>query len=44
MELFIQNKDNPFAEPVQVFSNIENGFGIFGGKTHDYYSFYSSLR
>lgn len=24
---------NPFAEPVQVFSNIEKGFGIFGGRT-----------
>jgi hypothetical protein len=23
---------NPFAEPVRVFTNIENGFGIFGGE------------
>lgn len=23
--------DNPFAEPVPVFDNIENGLGIFGG-------------
>lgn len=23
--------DNPFAEPVQVWSNVRNGFGIFGG-------------
>lgn len=22
---------NPFANPVQVYSNVENGFGIFGG-------------
>ena len=22
---------NPFAQPVQVFSNVTNGFGIFGG-------------
>jgi hypothetical protein len=22
---------NPFAQPVQVFTNIENGFGIFAG-------------
>ena len=22
-------RGNPFAEPVQVFSNIENGYGIF---------------
>ena len=25
------NQDNPFAEPVIVFSNIENGYGIFAG-------------
>ena len=24
-----------FAEPVQVISNIENGLGIFGGKSTD---------
>ena len=24
-------RGNPFAEPVQVFSNIENGYGIFAG-------------
>ena len=24
---------NPFAEPVQVYSNVENGFGIFGGQS-----------
>lgn len=23
--------DNPFSQPVQIFSNIENGIGIFGG-------------
>jgi hypothetical protein len=27
------NIENPLAEPVQVYSNIENGIGIFGGKT-----------
>jgi len=27
-----QNSDgNPFAQPVQVFSNVENGFGLFSG-------------
>lgn len=26
-----QTTDNPFGEPVQVYSNIENGFGVFGG-------------
>lgn len=25
------NQDNPFAEPIQVYSNIEGGVGIFGG-------------
>lgn len=24
-------KDNPFAEPVQVATNVKNGFGVFGG-------------
>ncbi|NJO88357.1 MAG: DUF4249 domain-containing protein [Chloroflexia bacterium] len=28
-----ETKDNPFAEPVKVYNNIENGFGIFGGYT-----------
>jgi hypothetical protein len=26
-----ETNDNPFAEPVKVYNNIENGFGIFGG-------------
>lgn len=26
-----ESKDRPFAEPVSVFSNIENGLGIFAG-------------
>ena len=26
-----QNSQGPFAEPVQVYSNISEGFGIFGG-------------
>ncbi len=25
------NKYDPFAQPIQIFSNIENGIGIFGG-------------
>ncbi len=33
-------EDNPFAEPVPVFTNIENGLGVFAG----YSSFISSLR
>ena len=24
-------QDNPFAEPVSVYSNVENGYGIFAG-------------
>lgn len=27
----IANKDRPFVEPVSVYSNIENGLGIFSG-------------
>ena len=27
----LDNQDRPFAEPVTVFSNIENGLGIFAG-------------
>ncbi len=26
-----ETDDNPFAEPVQVTTNVKNGFGIFGG-------------
>ena len=28
-----ETKDNPFSEPVKVYNNIENGFGIFGGSS-----------
>lgn len=31
--LFFENEDDPFANPVQVFDNIENGFGLFGGQS-----------
>ncbi len=27
----VNNQDNPFAEPVQVYENINNGYGIFAG-------------
>ena len=30
----LDNKDRPFAEPVPVFNNIENGLGIFAGFNH----------
>ena len=31
------NYGNPFAQPVQVFNNIENGFGVFAGYSQDVY-------
>ena len=30
-DLHDEVEDNPFAEPVQVHTNVENGFGIFAG-------------
>lgn len=36
---YLQN--DPFAEPVSVFSNIENGLGIFGVKRTQHFEFYS---
>ncbi len=29
--LYMSGSDNFFAEPVQVYNNIDNGYGIFGG-------------
>lgn len=31
LKLYQESDVGPFTEPVRVFSNIENGFGIFGG-------------
>jgi hypothetical protein len=31
LELYQSASGNPFAQPVQVYSNIENGFGVFAG-------------
>ena len=31
--------DNPFSEPVLIYSNIENGYGVFGGFSGDTVSF-----
>ena len=28
--------DDPFAQPVQVYSNVTNGFGIFAGMRSTY--------
>lgn len=33
--LYLNRKNDPFAEPVQVYNNIENGFGIFAGYVAD---------
>ena len=30
-EKYLWTNGDPFAQPVQVFSNVENGFGIFAG-------------
>lgn len=31
--------DNPFSEPVLIYTNIQNGYGIFGGSSSDSISF-----
>ena len=33
VQLQYENQDNPFAEPVQVYSNVKNGFGIVAGSS-----------
>jgi hypothetical protein len=33
IEAYLNTEGNPFAEPVQVYSNVDNGFGIFGGQS-----------
>lgn len=35
MGLTNQNQDNPFQEPVQIFSNVSGGYGIFGAFSGD---------
>ena len=30
-DLYTEVRDNPFAEPVRVHTNVDNGFGIFAG-------------
>lgn len=39
IEAYRVTEGNPFAEPVQVFSNVENGFGIFGGQSTSEFDF-----
>lgn len=31
--------DSPFAEPVPVYNNVQNGYGIFGGYSTTYHDF-----
>lgn len=31
---YIDKKDLPFSEPVQIYNNIESGFGIFAGRSN----------
>ncbi|MGB3849957.1 MAG: DUF4249 domain-containing protein [Tunicatimonas sp.] len=33
VDLQYENDGNPFAEPVQVYTNVENGFGIMAGSS-----------
>ncbi len=35
VDLQRENQDNPFAEPVPVFNNVEGGYGIFAGYSAD---------
>jgi hypothetical protein len=34
-ELYFQNSGDPFAQPVQTFTNVNNGLGVFGGYALD---------
>ena len=36
LQAYDQTSGSPFAQPVQVYSNIENGFGIFAGAQVSY--------
>jgi hypothetical protein len=37
VELAVNSNENPFSEPVQVKSNIENGFGVFALFNNDFF-------
>lgn len=39
MALQSDNNDDPFAEPIPITNNINNGYGIFGGFNHMFYPF-----
>lgn len=34
-ELYNATEGDPFAQPVQIYSNVENGFGVFAGTSAD---------
>ena len=38
-DLYIRTRSNPFAEPVQIYTNVEGGLGIFAGVTPSYWDF-----
>jgi len=38
LELFQSASGNPFAQPVQVYSNVENGFGVFAGSQISFFN------
>ena len=37
LQLYNDSNGNPFAEPVRVKGNIQNGYGCFGGFTNTYF-------
>jgi hypothetical protein len=41
-QLQIQNNTNPLAQPINVYNNVVNGFGIFGGLSTSVFSEYEA--
>ena len=39
LKRFQESQDNPFASPVQIYNNMENGIGIFSISTETYLKF-----
>ena len=35
VELFRITENDAFSEPVQIYSNVQNGWGIFGALSYD---------
>lgn len=42
LDEFKSNQNNPIQQPFNIYSNIENGFGIFGGYSYNRFSFYTN--